>query len=88
MRRLQLGDDALLRDRLTQDRVEWQALVLGEELEVRLERGIVNRIGEPRRSCRGGMVPRAGIGVARWAKARARPPAGTCPKGHDVEIVF
>jgi hypothetical protein len=26
--------------------------------------------------------------VARWAKARARPPAGTCPEGHDVEIVF
>ena len=31
---------------------------------------------------------RAGIGVARWAKARARPPAGTCPEGHDEEIVF
>ena len=26
--------------------------------------------------------------VARCAKARARPPAGTCPEGHDVEIVF
>ncbi len=26
--------------------------------------------------------------LSRWAEARVRPPAGTCPEGHDVRHVF